>query len=70
MARLRSPYRGPPLVVKRPDLLREGSRWRALRLLAKSIDGRIETYLFACCGPAREAVSEQASEQDFADATR
>ena len=47
MARLRSPYRGPPLVVKRPDLLREGSRWRALRLLAKSIDGRTETYLFA-----------------------
>ena len=34
--------------VERPVLLREGSRWRALRLLAKSIDGHTEPYLLAC----------------------
>ena len=33
--------------VERPVLLREGSRWRALRLLAKSADGHTEPYLFA-----------------------
>ena len=34
--------------VERPVLLREGSRWRALRLLAKSVDGHTEPYLLAC----------------------
>ena len=36
-------------VVERPVLLRdEGSRRRALRLLAKSADGHTEPYLLAC----------------------
>jgi hypothetical protein len=35
--------------AERPVLLRdEDSRWRALRLLAKSADGHTEPYLFAC----------------------
>jgi hypothetical protein len=39
---------GQRAAVERPVLLREGSRWRALRLLAKSADGHTEPYLFAC----------------------
>jgi hypothetical protein len=39
---------GQRAAVERPALLREGSRWRALRLLAKSVDGHTEPYLFAC----------------------
>ena len=33
--------------MERRDLLRGGNRWRALRLLAKSVDGHTEPYLFA-----------------------
>ena len=36
-----------PSAVERRDLLRGGNRWRALRLLAKSVDGHTEPYLFA-----------------------
>ena len=50
--------------VERPVLLRdEDSRWRALRLLAKSADGHTEPYLFAVASakPCSLACSETAS---------
>jgi hypothetical protein len=37
-----------PPAVERGKLLRKGSLWRALRLLAKSAHGHTEPYLFAC----------------------
>ena len=36
-----------PSAVERRDLIRGGNRWSALRLLAKSVDGHTEPYLFA-----------------------
>jgi hypothetical protein len=36
-----------PSAAGRRDLLRGGNRWSALRLLAKSVDGHTEPYLFA-----------------------
>ena len=54
MPRLRSPCRRLPSVVERPDLLRGFSRWRALKLLEKSIDGRTETICLRVA-PTRHA---------------